>query len=102
MFDRFAGKYIEEKKAIEKHLASCENQMSNLEKSIDAMLSYAGKLNTIWDFENYSQKQQLQNLIFPEGMYYSKKKDKCRSGSVNAVFLCMSQLAGVLKGNKKG
>ena len=90
MFDKYASKYIEKKKAIEKHLASCGNQMSNLEISIDTVLSYAGKLNTMWDSADYSQKQQLQNLIFPDGMYYSKKKDTCRTDRVNAVFLYMS------------
>ena len=49
MFDKYASKYIEKKKAIEKHLASYGNQMSNLEISIDTVLSYAGKLNTMWD-----------------------------------------------------
>ena len=49
-----------------------------------------------------SEKQQLQKLIFPDGIYYCKKKDTCRIGRVNAVFLCMSQLAVVLGGNKKG
>ena len=102
MYDKYASKYIEEKKGIEKHLASCGNQVSNLEKSLDVVLSYASKLNTMWDSADFSQKQQLQNLIFPEGMYYSKKKDTCRTGRVNAVFLCMSQLAGIIKGNKKG
>ena len=48
------------------------------------------------------QKQQLQNLIFPEGMYYIKKKDTGRADKVNAVFLTMSQLAGKLEENKKG
>ena len=102
MFDRFARKYTEEKNAIEKHLASCGNQVSNLEKSLDAVLSYACKLDTMWDFADYSQKQQLQNLIFPEGMYYSKKKDICQIERLNAVFLCMSQLEGIIKANKKG
>ena len=102
MFDKYSVKYIAEKKAIEKHLASCGNQVSNLEKSLDVVLSYSGKLNIMWDFADYSQKQQLQNLIFPDGMYYSKKKDTCRTGRINAAFLCMSQLAGIIKGNKKG
>ena len=59
MYDKYATKYIAEKKAIEKHLASCGNQMSNLEKSLDAVLCYAGKLNTMWDSADYSQKKQL-------------------------------------------
>ena len=102
MFDKYASKYIEEKNAIEKHLASCGNQVSNLEKSLDAVLSYAGKLNTMWDSADYSQKQQLQNLIFPDGMYYCKKKETYRNNRVDSVFLCMSKLAGILKENKNG
>ena len=101
MYDKYASIYLAEKKAIEKHLASCGNEVSNLEKSFDAVLCYAGKLNTMWDSADYSQKQQLQNLIFPEGMYYSKKKDTCRNDRVNAVFLCMSHLARIINGNKK-
>ena len=33
MFDKYSVKYIEEKKDIEKHLATCGNQVSNLEKT---------------------------------------------------------------------
>ena len=76
--------------------------MSNLERLSDTVLSYAGKFNTISDSADYGQKQQLQNLIFPEGMYYSKKKDTGRADRVNTVFLSMSQLAGKLEENKKG
>ena len=47
MFDKYSGKYIAEKKAIEKHLASCQNQGSNLERSLDYVMSYVGKLNTM-------------------------------------------------------
>ena len=35
-------------------------------------------------------------------MYYCKKKETYRNNRVDAVFLCMSKLAGILKENKKG
>ena len=87
MFDKYASKYIEKKKAIEKHLASCGNQVSNLEKSLDAVLTHASKLNTMWDFADYNQKQQFQNLIFSYGMYHSRKKDECSTERKNTMFL---------------
>ena len=102
MFDKYGSKFREEKKEIEKHLASFGNQVSNLEKSLDSVIGYAGKLNAMWDSADYCQKQKLQNLIFPDGMYYSRKKDECRTERVNSVFLCMSQLAGILEENKNG
>jgi hypothetical protein len=43
------------------HLATLRNQVLNLEKSLDAVLDYEGKLNTIWDSADYIHKQQLQN-----------------------------------------
>ena len=74
-------------KDFEKHLASCENQMSNPDKSLDAVLTHASKLNTMWDFADYNQKQQLQNLIFSYGMYHSRKKDECPTERKNTMFL---------------
>lgn len=74
MFDKYSSKYLQEKKTIEQLLASFGNQVSNLEKSLDAAFGYAGTLNTIWDTAVYIQKQQLQKLIFPERMFYNKKR----------------------------
>ena len=100
MFDKYSAKYKEEKIVIEKNVASLGNQVSNLDKCIDAVINYAGKLNTMWDSADFIQKQKLQKLVFPEGMYYNKKRDTCRTGRLNAAFLCISQLASTLEGKK--
>ena len=62
-----------EKKTIEKHLATFVNQVSNLEKSLDVVVGYACKLNTMWDSGDYIQKQQLQKLIFLDAFISAKK-----------------------------
>lgn len=41
---------------------------------------------------DYADKQQLQNLIFPEGMYYNRKNDQCRTPRINSVFAYMTAL----------
>ena len=43
---------MQKKKAIEKHVASYGNQALNLKKPLDAVQTYAGKLNTMWEFTN--------------------------------------------------
>ena len=91
-----------DKQEIESKLSVGANQVSNLDKCLDVALMYAGKLNALWDDGNYIQKQQLQFLVFPEGMYYNRKKDECRTERVNSVFLSIAQLASITGGEKNG
>ena len=65
-------------------------------------MTYASKLNTMWDAGDYNKKQRLQFLLFPEGMSYNRIKDECRTKRVNTVFLYISQLASILGKTKSG
>ena len=102
MFDKYRTKFINEKQEIEKQLGTNGVQVSNLEKCIDTTMTYASKLNTMWNAGDYSKKQRLQFLLFPEGMSYNRIKDECRTQRVNTVFLYISQLASVLGEKKSG
>ena len=102
MFDKYSDKYLEERNQIEKKLIECGGQLSNLDKCLDKVIAYASKLNAAWDSGDYNQKQQVQLLMFPDGMYYNRRKDECRTLRINTVFLYMSELAGILKENKNG
>jgi site-specific DNA recombinase len=51
---------------------------------------------------NYGEKQQLQFLIFPEGILYNRKNDQCRTPRVNEVFRQMTGLVRVLGEIKNG
>jgi hypothetical protein len=44
----------------------------------------------------------LQKLLFPEGIYYDKKTDRCRTTRINAVFLQSALLAQDLDNKKTG
>ena len=76
--------------------------MSNLDKCVDEIINYASNLATTWDLASYTEKQQLQFLLFPEGMFYNRKNDQCRTPRVNEVFLDIAQQAGNLPENKNG
>ena len=41
-------------------------------------------------------------MLFPEGIFYDKKKDRVRTSSVNSVFSYFVELARVLKEKKSG
>ena len=64
-------------------------------------IKLSSKLNTAWDLADYTNKQKLQYLLFPEGMVYSKNYNSCRTHSVNSIFTAIAELSRVSKECKK-
>jgi ferredoxin-NADP reductase len=50
-----------------------EDVWGNLEKTVEHALDFSSKLSTLCDSSDYTSKQKLQFLLFPEGIYYDKK-----------------------------
>ena len=57
MFDKYLTKLSKEKQEIEKQLGESGIQVSNLEKCIDTSMTYASKLNTMWNAGDYNKKK---------------------------------------------
>jgi site-specific DNA recombinase len=98
-FEKYKAKFLAEKKEMEKQLAASENKVSNLDEAVDNAIYFASKLNTLWESSDYLGKQQLQFLLFPDGMYYDKKNNACRTPQVNGAFAYIAELNRVLTGN---
>jgi site-specific DNA recombinase len=62
----------------------------------------ACQLTDLWNGSDYLGKQKLQYLIFPEGIFYNKKKDECRTEKVNSVFRFISGISREYTKNKDG
>ncbi len=56
----------------------------------------------MWGLGSYSEKQKLQNLLFPHGILYNKESDRCRTTNPNSVLELISSLSVVFDRNKKG
>ncbi len=102
LFLRYKEKFVTERREIEVNLQKTDNKVSNLENIIEKALHFGTKLKPLWNSGGYAQKQKLQNLVFPEGLLYNRKKDECRTPRINSVFLYMSELARVLQKSKSG
>jgi site-specific DNA recombinase len=76
--------------------------VSNPENCVDVALHYALNLPSIWEQANYKEKSALQKLLFPEGIYYDKKTDRCRTTRINSVFLQSALPAQDLSNKKTG
>ncbi len=101
MFEKYHTRYLAERKEIEQRVVNLPSKESNLEKCVEKAIDLSSKLNTVWDLADYTQKQKLQNLIFPDGMTYHKKNDLCRTQRVNTIFLAIADIARVTRGIKK-
>ncbi|MCW3122470.1 MAG: resolvase domain protein [Flavipsychrobacter sp.] len=102
MFDKFKAKFLDERKQIEKERAKYGNKVSNLDIYIDTAFRASSKLAPEWGSADYNDKQELQYLLFPEGVYYNRKKDECRTPKVNEAFRYFVRVSRVLGENNKG
>ncbi|MBM3442651.1 MAG: hypothetical protein FJX89_08135 [Bacteroidetes bacterium] len=70
-------------------------ESSNLEKAVTQCLQMAQDQSGAWVSAGYEGKQQLQRLVFPDGMLFDKKKGVVRTPRVNSLFAAIPLLARV-------
>jgi DNA invertase Pin-like site-specific DNA recombinase len=99
LYEKFAAKFKQEREQIEQSIKGCPVTGSNLEYYITKAVELSSELPSVWAASDYSYKQKLQHLIFPEGIYYNKKNDESRTTKINSVFLSIARLQG-LSGQK--
>jgi site-specific DNA recombinase len=102
MYGKYSERYKAERLEILTEMQKASKGVSNLDKCIENALTYAAKLKPLWESSDYTGKQMLQNLVFPEGIYYNRKNDRCRTGRINSVFSCIAALAGITANEKSG
>ncbi len=102
MYAKYSEKYKAERTEILAQLQQSQTGVSNLDKCIDKAIDYAAKLTPLWEHSDYAGKQVLQNLVFPDGIYYNRKNEGCRTPKVNGVFRYISTLAGITGHEKSG
>jgi hypothetical protein len=76
----------EELSTIIAQIGKIENQLSNTFPSIDKMVLMCCKLGDLWQKSDFKERQQLQNLVFPNGVIYSRLFANYRTPEVNKVF----------------
>jgi site-specific DNA recombinase len=95
MYAKYAEKYRSERTELMARAQQNDKGVSNLDKCVDTAIDYAAKLTSLWEQSDYTGKQLLQNLVFPEGIYYNRENGGCRTPKVNGVFRYISTLAGI-------
>ena len=69
-----------------------EQNLSNTMSLVDFAIVMSSKLGSLWDNGSFKNKQCLQQLVFPEGLYYDREKMDYRTPVVNT---CFSVIKGI-------
>ncbi len=102
VFEEFAPQYKKQIEDIQKELANTSHDSSNLDEYLQIALEGAANMVEVWKLFDYSEKQRLQYLVFPNGVKYDRKTDTVRTDKVNSIFRRIARLTGNLGHKKTG
>ncbi len=102
LYEKFSLKFKKEREEMDVYINMTSFSNSNLEKYIDRSLHFLLEVPSLWASSNYSDKQKLQHLIFPEGIYYCKKNGQTRTTKINSVFALVARQKGLLEERETG
>ena len=81
-------------------LEKCKQNLSNYEKQIPMIIATASNISSLWHNADIDSKRRIQNLIFPNGIYWDKQIADYRTVSRNKFFDLMDKFS-VSYGDKK-
>ena len=101
-FDKFYTRFKEEELNITRQLENYSGEISNLKELIQSTVELSSKLAVVWSSGEIKVKENLQKLIFPEGIVFDRKFGVFRTPKVNSVFQAIADLNSNSSENEKG
>ena len=102
VFEKFQNKLQQQRNEINQLIVKSGNGISNPEKAIEKALQLSTEIATVWASSDYSGKEKLQKLIFPEGIYYNRENASFRTTKMNTVFSLIASLSSNSGQKEKG
>lgn len=100
-YDRLQTKLADEKKQILESLTKTDVEGSNLKEYYETAIQFSEKLAAVWASSEVSVKEQIQKMIFPEGVRYNREKGEFLTDKVNEVFAQIASLNNTPGGDKE-
>ena len=101
-YQKFFQKFSTEKEQIVKNLEQVVSNNSNHEDLLSKAINFSLKLPTTWASANVNEKENLQKLIFPDGVTYNRKNGTFRTEKINEMFRYIATLNCITGENEKG
>lgn len=94
LYNKYKSKFEKEMEKTEAQKANNKIEMSKLEDYIAVSLDFAINLREMWSLGDYTQRQELQNALFSDGILYDRQKDECRSTGENTFVSEIARITG--------
>jgi site-specific DNA recombinase len=102
LYEKFSAKFRKERAELDAFASLTLYSNSNLEKYLSRSLDFLVELPSLWASSGYKEKQELQQTIFPEGIFYSKKNRETRTTKINSVFALIARQKGLVEEKETG
>lgn len=102
IYNKVSEKFKSEIRAIDESIEKSNLKLSNPEKAIRFIVDLSSKLSTTWDLNDYSQKQNVQKMLFPDGLRYNIENDEYLTPRWVSPIVVTSYISSVLKEKKNG
>ncbi len=83
LYQKYKAKFEKQIEDLAQQMTENEIEMSKLDDYLSYSLLNCINLSKMWASGDYTQRQELQNALFREGIVYDRQKDQCRSTSDN-------------------
>ena len=100
VYQEFSTELITQKDAILSEIEKLSENLSNPQKLIKFACELSVNLSKTWELGDYYQKQQFQNMLFPNGLVYDSENNDYRTPKINSVISYIAYLSRDLE-NKK-
>lgn len=101
IYDEFMPELEAEKAKLEAEISKAEFTISNPQRYIAKSLEIASNLPELWISGDYSMRQRLQKLVFPDDLYFSRKSTTFRTPRLNSIFALFTTIDPENEGKKK-
>ena len=78
-FDTAIQEYTNRKDVLTLELERWSGNISNLERKIPRIVKIASGISSMWVSANLDNKRKIQNLVFPNGVFWDKEKREFRT-----------------------
>lgn len=86
---------------IDLQLTECNQDLSNLEVRIDEVFAMCCNLVSLWKNGTLETSQKLQNLLFPDRIFWDREIDGYRTEKENSALAVMRRITSLCKNEKE-
>lgn len=100
-FEITMAKLQDDLQGIDLQLSECNQDLSNLETRIDEIFVMCCNLVNLWKNGTLETSQKLQNLLFPNGIFWDKEIGGYRTEQENRALAVIQRISSICKNEKE-